>query len=173
MTQGDRTMALALAAAGVWREDDPQWDDTEPPDVPPLAECPEIPRVDGMPPFMGQFDVRWAKGGGIGAPGRRARNISWVRPRPAMPLDHVAVAAISDTLVPAAFSRFGRPLIVPTLDLTIHFRAPLPAPGEWALCAFASRLAAGGTWEEDGTVWSQDGRLLAQSRQLAMIRERS
>jgi acyl-CoA thioesterase len=37
---------------------------------------------------------------------------------------------------------------------------------------FESRLAAGGLWEEDGEVWSRDGRLLAQSRQLAMIRER-
>jgi acyl-CoA thioesterase len=88
-----------------------------------------------------------------------------------MPLDHIAIAAVADTVVPAAFSRFGRPLIVPTLDLTIHFRAPLPAAGEWALVAFESRCAAGGTWEEDGEVWSQDGRLLAQSRQLAMIRD--
>ena len=93
------------------------------------------------------------------------------RPRPPAPLDHLTVASLADTLVPAAFSLLGRPLIVPTLDLTIHFRAPLPAAGDWLLCSFVSRLAAGGTWEEDGEVWSQDGRLLAQSRQLAIVRE--
>jgi acyl-CoA thioesterase len=94
-----------------------------------------------------------------------------VRLSPAAPLDHLAVTSLSDTIVPAAFSLLGRFVIVPTLDLTIHFRSPLPVPGEWALVAFSSRMSAGGTWEEDGEVWSQDGRLLAQSRQLAMIRE--
>jgi acyl-CoA thioesterase len=173
MEQDGEPVALALAAAGRWRAGDPEWMDAAPPDVPGPDDCPELPRLEGMPPFMSQFDIRWAKGGGIGAPGHKARNVSWVRPRPAMPLDHVAVTALADTIVPAAFSRLGRLLIVPTLDLTIHFRAPLPAAGEWALAAFESRRSAGGTWEEDGEIWSQDGQLLAQSRQLAMIRERS
>jgi acyl-CoA thioesterase len=30
--------------------------------------------------------------------------------------------------------------------------------------------SAGGVWEEDGELWSEDGVLLAQSRQLAIIR---
>jgi acyl-CoA thioesterase len=165
MEQGGEPVALALASAGPWREGDPEWMDAGPPDVPGVEDSPELARLDGMPPFVDQFDVRWAQGGGAG----EARNVTWVRPR--MPLDHVAVAAISDTIVPAAFSRLGRVLVVPTLDLTIHFRAPLPVPGEWALVTFESRRAAGGTWEEDGEVWSADGQLLAQSRQLAMIRE--
>jgi acyl-CoA thioesterase len=74
-------------------------------------------------------------------------------------------------MIPAAFSRLGRFAIVPTLDLTIHFRSPLPVEGDgWALAVLDSRRSAGGTWEEDGELWSRDGRLLAQSRQLAMIR---
>jgi hypothetical protein len=35
---------------------------------------------------------------------------------------------------------------------------------------FESRMSAGGTWEEDGELWTSGGVLLAQSRQLAMIR---
>jgi acyl-CoA thioesterase len=172
MEQDGAPVALALAQAGAWRDGEPEWDETAPPAVPGPDACPEIPRMEGMPPFMERFDVRWAQGGGIGAPGRRARNVAWARPRPAEALDHVAVTALADTIVPAAFSLLGRPLIVPTLDLTIHFRAPLGGrEGEWALVAFDSRLSSGGTWEEDGEVWSQDGRLLAQSRQLAMIRD--
>ena len=72
--------------------------------------------------------------------------------------------------MPPAMSLAGRQLIVPTLDLTIHFRAPLPAAGEWVLAEFRSRLSRGGTWDSDGELWSQDGVLLAQARQLAMIR---
>ena len=40
----------------------------------------------------------------------------------------------------------------------------------WLHCAFVSRVAAGGVVEEDGEIWSEDGRLLAQSRQLALVR---
>jgi acyl-CoA thioesterase len=171
MEQDGRPMALALASAGVWREDQPAWDDLRAPDVPGPDDCPAVPQREGMPPFMGNFDIRWVEGGGLGHPAERARNVSWVRPHEAGPLDHVAATALSDTMLPAAFSRLGRPAVVPTLDLTIHFRAPLPVGGDgWGLAVFGSRLSAGGTWEEDGELWSSDGRLLTQSRQLAMIR---
>jgi acyl-CoA thioesterase len=171
MEQDGVPLALALASAGAWREGSLEWMDAERPDVPGPLESPEVPRVDGTPPFMERYDIRWVAGGGPGHPGHRARNMAWARLRPPGPLDHLAVTSLSDTLVPAAFSRLGRVVNVPTLDLTVHFRSPLPVPGEWALVAFSSRMSAGGTWEEDGEVWSQDGRLLAQSRQLAMIRE--
>jgi acyl-CoA thioesterase len=169
MEQDGRPMALALGAAGVWRDGEAEWDDLRMPDVPGPDDCPAVPDAE-VPPFVHNFDVRWVEGGWIGRPGDRAHNVTWVRPRVPMPLDHVAVTALSDTMVPASFSLLGRPAIVPTLDLTIHFRAPLPAPGEWALAAYDSRLSAGGVWEEDGELWSQDGILLAQSRQLAMMR---
>ena len=47
-----------------------------------------------------------------------------------------------------------------------------PPAGEHPFVAttFVSRLAAGGVVEADGELWSEDGRLLAQSRQLALIR---
>ena len=63
---------------------------------------------------------------------------------------------------------------VPTIDLTIHFRAPVPldgaAPDDWLLAVFHSHVARHGFVEEDGEIWSRSGRLLAQSRQLAIIR---
>jgi acyl-CoA thioesterase len=136
------------------------------PDVAPPEDCPPIGRPP-LPPFTENFEIRWAGG----EPGT-ARNLTWVRPRPAASLDHAAVAALSDTMVPAAFTRMGRLAIVPTFDLTIHFRAPLPPPSSdgWALAVFCSARSAGGAWDEDGEVWSRDGVLLAQSRQLAMMR---
>jgi acyl-CoA thioesterase len=71
--------------------------------------------------------------------------------------------------MPAAFPKVGRPFGAPTADLTIHFRAPVLS-GEWVLADYRSRFSSGGVWEEDGELWSPDGTLLAQSRQLALIR---
>ena len=64
--------------------------------------------------------------------------------------------------MPPAFLKLGFGIRVPTLELTVHLRGPMP-PGEheWVIGRFSSRLAAGGTVEEDGELWSADGRLLA------------
>jgi acyl-CoA thioesterase len=166
MEQDGRPVALALGSAALWRETEPEWQELSPPEVAAPEDCPPIGGPP-LPPFTENFEVRWAGG----EPGR-ARNVTWVRPRPAMALDHVAVTALCDTMVPAAFTRLGRFAVVPTLDLTIHFRSLLPpARGDgWALAAFRSGRSAGGAWEEDGELWSRDGVLLAQSRQLAVMR---
>ena len=77
--------------------------------------------------------------------------------------------ARADAWPPAVFSRLEVPVGVPTIDLTIHFRqAPSGAPG-WCLVRFRTQVAAAGYLEEDGEIWSADGRLLAQSRQLAVV----
>jgi len=63
----------------------------------------------------------------------------------------------------------------PTIDLTIHIRRPLPpagmAPEDYVLGRFSTRLAVSGVWEEDGELWTPGGELVAQSRQLALVRE--
>jgi acyl-CoA thioesterase len=62
---------------------------------------------------------------------------------------------------------------IPTIDLTVHFRASLPSPGarpdEFCLAVFQSQRAHQGFLEESGEIWSRDGVLLAQSRQLAVF----
>jgi acyl-CoA thioesterase len=166
MEQDGRPVALALGSAAPWREGEEEWLELTMPDVAAPEECPPIAGPP-LPPFTENFEIRWA-GGEQG----RARNLTWVRPRPARPLDHVAVAVLADTMVPAAFTRLARLAVVPTFDLTIHFRAPLPPPRDdgWVLADFRSGRSAGGAWEEDGELWTRDGTLLAQSRQLAMMR---
>ena len=62
--------------------------------------------------------------------GRRRR--SWARraeprlaaARSAAPLDHLALTALSDGWMPAAFSKLGRLFGAPTVDLTIHSARP-------------------------------------------------
>ncbi len=90
--------------------------------------------------------------------------------------DYLALAAYCDGLPPAIFTTVPDPAAirgVPTVDLTIHFRADLDRirlPHDtWCLVHFRTHCAAEGFIEEDGEVWSPDGTLLAQSRQLAVL----
>ena len=55
----------------------------------------------------------------------------------------------------------------PTLELTCHIRHK-PAPG-WLKVTHFSRNLSGGMFEEDCEVWDSAGRLVAQSRQLALV----
>ena len=171
LEQDGRPVALALAGCAAWREGEPEWADLRAPQAPAPDECPPVKRVEGAPRFHDCFDIRWVQGGHPGRPADAARNLAWLRLNPAQPLDHMAVTAMSDGWMPAAVSKLGRFAIVPTFDLTIHFRARLPVGGEWLLADYRSNFAAGGAWEEDGELWARDGTLIAQSRQLAMIRE--
>lgn len=85
------------------------------------------------------------------------------------------LAAYTDSWPPALLSQVPREQLasgVPTVDLTVHFRAPWPEhedPSDFALVVFRSRVAHDGFVEEDGEVWTRGGVLLAQSRQLALI----
>ena len=82
---------------------------------------------------------------------------------------------MTDAWAPAAFVALGRFVAAPTLDLTIHIRRPLPVAG-WrprTTCSAASRAGcpSPAVWEEDGELWTPGGELIAQSRQLALVRE--
>ncbi|MDP9293861.1 MAG: thioesterase family protein, partial [Actinomycetota bacterium] len=160
-----------LGCCAVWRDGQPEWNDAEAPAVAPPEECEPIPQgIPGTPRFLVNYEMRSAFGEATAGP---ARTGGWIRPAQARGLDAVLLAALTDAWVPSAFLRMPEPSFVPTLDLTVHWRAPLDAgAGEhpWVLAGFTTRLAAGGVWEEDGELWSADGVLLAQSRQLAIVR---
>jgi acyl-CoA thioesterase len=170
MEQAGRPVALALLGCAAWRDGEPEWADARAPEASAPEDCPPVPDAEGSPRFHRRFDLRWVGGGHPGRAADDARNLAWIRLQEGGPLDHLAVTAMSDGWMPAAFSKLGRFAIVPTFDLTIHFRAVLPAPGDWLLADYRSRFSAGGAWEEDGELWAQDGTLVAQSRQLAMMR---
>ena len=57
----------------------------------------------------------------------------------------------------------------PTIDLTVHFRAPLPLADSLLLGRFRSSLVRDGFFDEDGELWTPDGTLVAQSRQLGLL----
>jgi acyl-CoA thioesterase len=164
--QDGEPVALALGSCATWRDGEPEWAEAARPEAPAPDACRRLEHHDGAPTFHRRFEIRWVEG----VPAGEARNLAWLRPDPPRPLDHLALTALSDGWMPAAISKLGRFVPVPTADLTIHIRAPLTAAAEWVLADYRSRFSAGGAWEEDGELWAADGALLAQSRQLALIR---
>jgi acyl-CoA thioesterase len=115
------------------------------------------PRV-GPPPFSGASDAPMAVG-------------AWLGLRESRPLDALALALFSDALYSPPFVRLSGPATSPTIDLTIHFRTDLRTAPADGLCFahFSARVLHEGFFEEDGVIWSVDGRVLALSRQLAIL----
>jgi acyl-CoA thioesterase len=172
LEQDGAPMMLALATLGELPEEGATWDAAPMPDAKPLPETEPIPPdMASVPAFMRNYDLRWALGREDDAPGWGG----WLRTREPRLLDAPLVAAMTDAWAPAAFAALDRFVAAPTLDLTIHIRRPLPpagmAPEDYVLGRFTTRLSVAGVWEEDGELWSPSGELIAQSRQLALVRE--
>lgn len=144
-----------------------------PAELPPREECfasrdsPE--EVQQMAAIMQRFDTRFDPahvGWAVGEPSGAGRVQAWLKLADDRPLDPIALLLVVDALPPATFD-LGLMGWAPTLELTVHVRAN-PAPG-WAIVRHASRNISGGHFEEDCEVWDSTGRLVAQSRQLALL----
>lgn len=167
-TRDGAPVVLALGAFSTPRPT-VEFNDIEMPDVPPPDALTPAPRVEGGPSFAGHWEYRLAAGSPPFSGARHAHAAAWMAPRDRTPLDYPLLAALTDAFYPALFATQTGPVAVPTVDLTIHFRNPLPVDdeGPW-LGVFRTHLATDGFLEEDGEIWSRDGVLLAQSRQLAL-----
>ena len=167
MSQGDRTYATAVA---VFARDRGglELDHTRPPAVAAPEEIEQLPDRADAPPFGREFDFRPAIGSTRFGGADEALTGGWLRFRDERPLDAAALVALCDSWFPAVFAVSDGPLAVPTLELTVHARAPLPLPHDWVLGRYSTRLARDGFLEEDCELFGRDGRLLAQSRQLAL-----
>jgi acyl-CoA thioesterase len=169
--QDDRLIALALAAfsepwpAGI------ELNDAAPPDVPP-PESIEPPSWD-RPRFAENFDTRHALGTTPFSGADEALTGGWIRLNEPQVADDVYVMMLADAWPPAVFQLAEGFFPVPTVELTVHFRAALPLADATAedfhLVRFETSLVHDGFLEEDGAIWSRDGQLLAQSRQLALV----
>lgn len=169
---GGRRIVQALAAFGdLSTRTGPERVDAAPPDLPPPEECSTlVPVVDTPPPFASRVDVRMHpddSGFRAGEPSGEPRIRGWFRLRDGEPIDTVALAVAVDAFPPTIFNARLPVGWTPTVELTAHMRAR-PAPG-WLRCLFTTRFVTGGFLEEDGEVWDATGRLVAQSRQLALV----
>lgn len=170
LSQGGTLLAIALAAVAADQPDSVDFDDTAMPEVAAPEQCPPLaPAPPGLGiPMRERYEQRLAVGGQLFGEGSRALTGGWTRLAGGEAADELAIAAFTDGWPPAVFTRTAGRLAVPTVDLNVHFRHPVPDPHGWFLVVFRTQLSARGFLEEDGEVWSEDGRLLAQSRQLAV-----
>jgi acyl-CoA thioesterase len=173
MSQGGRLIALAMAAYSAPRPG-PEFSDLVPPEVPPPDATPLSAPEPMAPPIAHRWETRWAVGRRPWSDeplAHEAVSGGWIRLEEPQVFDAAVVAAVTDAWIPPVFSRVEEPYVVPTIDLTVHFRSALPHPviadDDFLLVRFRTNAAAEGFLEEDGEVWAPDGTLLAQSRQLA------
>jgi acyl-coenzyme A thioesterase PaaI-like protein len=167
IVQAGRCGVVALATLGQNPQDDFVTDFPRP-EVPPASEVRR--RAESSHAYMQHFDVRpttivrpWT-GDGDGT------LAGWIGLVDARPLDLPLLAALPDAWMPGTWARLTRPVGKITLNLTIHFRAPI-APDDlgWWFVRVRTRHVERGFNDEDCEVWGGDGRLLALSRQLVLM----
>lgn len=146
--------------------------DAKPPDLPPPSDCVHVVPATGAPfppPILNKIELRLHPddarigGGSDTTPLFRG----WLRPLPDDPLDVFFLMLAVDCFPPTIFKANLPIAWTPTVELTAHIRS-VPQPG-WLRCRFSTRFITGGMLEEDGEVWDESDRLVAQSRQLALI----
>jgi acyl-CoA thioesterase len=176
MEQDGLLVTLALAAFSV------PWSAQEISELP----MPEVPPPDperksgvllfkGAPPFTGHLVLQPRIGAVPFTGSEQPMEIGgWLGLAEARPVDALSLAFFSDALFSPPFIRLAEPATTPTVDLTIHFRTPMPReadpdPEELLFARFRSGLVHDGLFEEDGVVWAADGSVLIQSRQLGIV----
>lgn len=180
LEQGEKLIALALAAySKPW--DGPLLDrapmpEVEPPDAgdrpPPDAERDlpggDFPRKD-PPPFTQRLSMQHRFGEAPFSGADRGEAGGWLGLRERRELDAPLIALLADAWFPAPWPMLAELAPAPTIDLTVHFRTPLPLPDSLLLGRFRTSLVRDGFFEEDGELWTPDGTLVAQSRQLGLL----
>ena len=127
------------------------------------------PGAPDPPPFLNQMDMQHRFGEPPFAGAEHGLTGGWLGLREERPIDAAALAILADAWFPAPWPRLKELAAAPTIDLTIHFRAPLPIDGRLLLGRFDSKLVRDGFFDEDGELWTPDGELVAHSRQLGLL----
>ncbi len=100
-----------------------------------------------------------------GTPSGRATAEFWMRLVGDRSADTMTLPGLVDMAAPAVFE-LGQ-YATTTIELTVQVRAR-PAPG-WLACRASTNYLINGYHEEDFEIWDSTGRLVAQSRQLALL----
>lgn len=173
MKSGDKTLLELLGAfTEVDTVDGVVRVDAEPPALPEPDDCVRVvPNEQGFPPpLMRQVDMRLHPEDARlfqGKPSGQPLVRGWIRLADDEPIDAFGLMLIADAFPPTVFNADLPVNWVPTLEMTTQIRG-IPAAG-WLRCKFSTRFMTGGVLEEDGEIWDSSGKLVALSRQLALM----
>ncbi len=93
---------------------------------------------------------------------------AWVRFRDERPNDALAMALFVDSFPPAVLMAVTNAGWVPTIEMTTHIRSA--AEAGWIQGRVTTSNVRGGTLIEDVQLWDISGALVAEARQLALLR---
>jgi acyl-CoA thioesterase len=173
LEQDGKLIALALGAySTAWDGpllEAPPMPAVEPPDPEQrAAPAADFPRKD-PPAFTQRLTMQHRFGELPFTRAEAGETGGWLGLREHRPLDAPVIAMLADAWFPAPWPRLSELAAAPTIDLTVHFRAPLPLADSLLLGRFRSSLVRDGFFDEDGELWAPDGTLVAQSRQLGLL----
>lgn len=166
-----------LISTGRLPEPDPTlaYDDRPAPQLPEPGACPRsehgvlpVALLDvveqRLDPATSPFKL--GDGGVETAPSGTPELRGWIRLADGADPDPVFLALACDAFPPTVFNlgAFGW---APTVELTLLLRGR-PAPG-WLRCETSTGSVSGGWFDEGCRLWDSTGRLVAQSRQLALV----
>jgi acyl-CoA thioesterase len=175
MLQGGEVEAKAMAVFSSDRDGLP-FDHTEMPEAPPPEEGEEFDTELAPVNVFARYRVIPAFGEPPFSSGSRADTAGWIRLKEDRPITPELAAAILDVWFPAPYVLLDGPTAAPTLEYTVHFPRKLPPEGmdepDWMLIHLHAAESTEGHFTEDAELWSRDGRLIARSRQMALLRKR-
>lgn len=166
LAQGGKEILRVTTAFADLSAVTPEYAAVTAPKLPDPAECEWIGALPGI--TLGhRFEYRApAKPGWMsGRPSGEPSHEFWMRFADGRPADTLTLPFIVDAAPPAVLELGASST---TIELTVHVRAR-PAPG-WLACRIYTRFVSGGYHEEDFEAWDSTGVLVAQSRQLGLVR---
>ncbi|MEA3040410.1 MAG: hypothetical protein QOE79_2923 [Sphingomonadales bacterium] len=165
--QAGKACIDALVTSGELHDVPVEWSAGPPPVIPPPADCAPAESKDFTVEMFENCELRVDPATApFPTPTGDATVRFWFRLRDGSPPDPWSLILASDSGPPTVFnlSKYGW---APTVELTTLLRG-LPAAG-WLQCESRCNVLADGWFDEECTIWDSAGRLVAQSRQLALV----
>lgn len=141
-----------------------------PPSIPGPDECERVPATELFPPpLMSKIDLRLHPEEQMGNPAGTPAFRGWFQLLDDEPMDSVTLTMATDVTPPTVFNTEIGVGWSPTVQMTTYVRRRPTTP--WILIHTHSRVVENGMFETDAVLYDQAGLVLAQGRQLQLIKK--